>query len=353
MRDKVKYPKNLHMRFEEKHKQKVLEAIKNLPEENRRKGSKILIKRWGYSTFAALVLFLLLIGSTHVSLAMAKVTAKIPYFSYFIKQKEYTDALHGVIFEVITENKYDFSNLNVSVPDREIKIWLIGSYEDVRSIKAEVIETINSELVAQNFGKYDIEVKRGKVRQPDAMESTPEVEEYVRKTFELEKKVIDMLAKNNYHPAFPVQVRINSKENFIYIALPKTEKRIAELKEKLNLLTKDYGEFRYKITSIDMAAREQELRWVQNGIIDIIFEGLSENKAFKIEGLSYSFHPLPLQIGVRISLKSTDPEAIEIAETIENEIAEFIRTHEMTENVRNDPYEVTIYGKDEKKINKK
>jgi hypothetical protein len=353
MRDKVTYPKNLHIRFEDKHKQKVLEAIKNLPEENRSKGSKIIIKRWGYSTFAAIVLFLLLIGSTHVSLAMAKVTAKIPYFSYFIKQKEYKDALNGVIFEVITQNKYDFSNLNVSVPDREIKIWLVGSRDEVRSMKTEVIETINNELVAQNFGKYEIEVKRGKVRQSDAMESTPEIEEYIRKSFELEEKLIDMLEKNNYHPAFPVQVRINSKENFIYVALPKTEKRVAELKEQLNLLTKDYGKFKYKITSIDMAAREQELRWVQNGIIDIIFDGLGENKAFKIEGLSYSFHPLPLQIGVRIALKSTDPEAIEIAETIENEISEFIRTHEMTEDVRNDPYEVTIYGKDEKKINKK
>ncbi|KGM44791.1 DUF4030 domain-containing protein [Neobacillus niacini] len=349
MRDKLEYPKSLHMRFEDRHKQKVLESIKNLPVENRSKGSKIILKRWGYSTFAAIVIFLMLIGSTHVSLAMAKVTAKIPYFSYFIKQKEYREAIHGVIFKVINENNYEFSNLDVSVPDREIKIWLLGPNEDVRSMKAEVIETINSELVAQNFGKYDIEVKKGKVRKP--MESTPEIDEYIRQSFELEEKLIDMLEKNNYHPAFPVQVRINSKEKFIYVALPKTEKRVAELKEQLNLLTKDYGKFKYKITSIDMAAREQELRWVQNGIIDIIFDGLLENKAFKIEGLSYSFHPLPLQIGVRIALKSTDPEAKEIAETIEKDIAEFIQTHEMTANVRNDPYEVTVYGKDEKKIN--
>ncbi|MEH7009778.1 DUF4030 domain-containing protein [Neobacillus niacini] len=351
MEDKLKYPKNSHLRFEEKHKQKVLEAIKNLPDKNHSKGSKIVIKRWGYSTFAAAVLFLLLIGSTHVSLGMAKVTAKIPYFSLFIEQEKYTSALNGVIFDVINENKYDFSDLNVSVPDREIKIWLLGSKEEVRSMKTEVIQNINSELVEQNFGKYDIEVKRGKLPKP--METTPEVNEYMKKKFDLEKKVLDLLEKNNYQPAFPVEVRINSKENFIYIALPKTEKRVAELKEQLKLITKEYGEFRYKITSIDMAAREQELRWVQNGIIDIIFDGLSENKAFKITGLSYSFHPLPLQIEVRISLKSKDPEAKEIAENIENEITEFIQTHEMTAEVRNDPYELTIYGKDEKKINKK
>jgi hypothetical protein len=350
MEDKLKYPKNSHLRFEDKHKKYVLDAVKNLPEENRRKGSKIVIKRWGYSTFAAVVLFFLLIGSTHVSLGMAKVTSQIPYFSLFIKQEEYTRALQGAIFEVINENKYDISDYNASVKDREIKIWLLGTRAEVKSKKDEVIQNINSKLVEQNFGKFDIEVKQGKLRDP--METTPEVEEYIKNKFELEEKVLAMLEKNNYKPAFPVEVRINSKENFIYIALPKTEKRVAELKEKLNLITKEYGKFKYKITSIDMAAREQELRWVQNGIIDIIFGGLSDNEAFKITGLSYSFHPLPLQIEVRISLKSKDPEAREIAKTIENAITEFIQTHEKTAEVRDDPYEVTIYGKDEKIINK-
>jgi hypothetical protein len=140
-------------------------------------------------------------------------------------------------------------------------------------------------------------------------------------------------------------------EDFIYIALPKTEKRVDELKEQLKLLTKEYGEFRYRITSIDMAAREQELRWGKSGVLNVLFSGLDENKAFKVTGLSYSFHPLPLQIKVKISLKSTDPEAKKLAEEIENEITDFIQTHEMATEVRNDPYELIILGKDKKKIN--
>jgi hypothetical protein len=127
---------------------------------------------------------------------------------------------------------------------------------------------------------------------------------------------------------------------------------VPELKEQLKLLTRDYGEFRYRKTSINMAAREQELRWGKNDIISILFGGLQENKAFKVTGLSYSFHPLPLQIEVKISLKSTDPEAKQIAEEIENEITDFIQTHEKAAEVRNDPYELSIVGKDKKKINK-
>ncbi len=282
---------------------------------------------------------------------MAKVAAKIPYFSLFIKQEQYKMALYDVIGDVINENKYDVNRLDVSVRDREIQIELLGSKEEVKSVKDKLIQKINRELVAQNFGRYDIEVKRGELRH-STVQPTPEENEYIRKSMELEGKVLDLLEKDNYQPAFPIEVRINSMENFMYIALPNTEKRVQELKEKLKVLTKEYGEFKYRITSIDMAAREQELRWGKHEIISILFGGLMENKAFKVTGLSYSFHPLPLQIKVNISLKSTEPEAKQLAEEIENEITEFIQTHEKTTEVRNDPYELTIYGKDKKIINK-
>jgi hypothetical protein len=350
MEDKLKYPENSHIRFDDNHKKKVLKAINNHSDENRSKRSKSVIKRWGYSTLAAAVLFLLLIGSTHVSLGMAKVAAKIPYFSLFIKQTEYKYALYDVIGDVMNENKYEFNTMDVSIPEREIQIEVLGTKEEVQAMKNDVVQRLNHELAAQNFGKYAIEVKRGELRK--TKEPTPEEDEYMRKSMELETKVLDLLEKNNFHPAFPVEVRINSRENFMYIALPNTEKRVDELKEQLKLLTKEYGEFKYRITSIDMAAREQEVRWEKSGILSILFGGLSENKAFKVTGLSYSFHPLPLQIKVKISLKSTDPEAEQLAEEIENEITDFIQTHEKAAEVRNDTYELTILGKDKKKINK-
>jgi hypothetical protein len=80
--------------------------------------------------------------------------------------------------------------------------------------------------------------------------------------------------------------------------------------------------------------------------------GLMENKDFKVTGFSYSFHPLPLQIKIKTSLDSGHPDAEKLAEEIENEITEFIQTHEKTAEVRNDPYELKIYGKDKKIMNK-
>ena len=319
----------------------MLEAVKNRPDKNR---SNMVMKRWGYSSIAAVAVFLLFIGSSYFSLGMAKVAAKIPYFSLFIKQEEYYFALRDVIDDVMNENKYEISDLDVSVPNRKISVSLLGSKTEVKSMEKEVEQKLNNELVVQNFGKYDIEIKKGTL--PELVtETTAEEEEYFRKSMELEKKVLALLEKNNYTPAFPIEVRMNNMENFMYIALPNTETRVPELKEQLKVLTKEYGEFRYKITSIDMAAREQELRWGKKWSIHILVGGLMENKDFKVTGISYSFHPLPLQIKVKTSVKSTNPEAKKLAEDIENEITEFIQTHEKTAEVRNDPYELLIIVK--------
>ncbi|WP_404323429.1 hypothetical protein [Cytobacillus firmus] len=40
-----------------------------------------------------------------------------------------------------------------------------------------------------------------------------------------------------------------------------------------------------------------------------------------------------------------------LAERIEEEIKSFLQTHEKAEDIRNDPYELTILSKDKKKIN--
>jgi hypothetical protein len=353
MENKLKYPREHpelnQIKFDEKHKQHVLNSIKGIPVDNKKKKNRAAFKKLGYSSLGAAILFVLIIGSTYFSLDMAKVAAKIPYFSVFIAQEEYKFALHDVVSDVINENEYKISDLKASIPDKKITIWLVGSKKEINNMKDDVVKNLNGELVANNFGKYEIEIKKGKERQSEPI--SKEDEQYIQKSQELEKKVIDLLEKNNYKPAFPVEVRINKMENFIYIALPKTEKRVPELKEQLKSLTKDYGEFRYRITSIDMAARDQELRWEKNGIIHILVGGLMENKSFKVTGFSYSFHPLPLQIKIKTSVNTSDPDAEKLAAEIEKEITEFIQTHEKTAEVRNDPYELIIYSKDKKKIN--
>ncbi len=355
MRNKWNYPSHhsdlTQLRFKEKQMDYVLKTVQAAPShDNTHPKKKIVLKRFGYFTTAAAALCMLIIGSTHFSLDMAKAAAKIPYFSLFIKQEEYKYALYDSIQDVINDHQYQVVDLDVSIPKKKITVSLLGSKEEVKAIKAEMIAHINEELVTQNFGKYKILVKKGKRPDPGPT-LTQEEENYIADSVELEKKIVTLLAQHNYTPAFPVEARVNSMENFIYIALPNTEnkQRVTELKELLHTVTKDYGEFRMRITSIDMKAREQELRW-GNNIIGILAQGLMSNKSFQVTGFSYSFHPYPLQMKVKTSVQSTDPKAKELAEEILNEMKVFIQTHELTKDVRNDEYKVIIYGKDKEII---
>lgn len=345
------HPELNQLQFEEKQKQKVLEAIKQREtgDLQQKKTGKNKIALTG---IAAAALFLIFIGAAYFSPTMAKVAAKIPYFSLFIKQEEYRFALMDVVSAELQNKEYDLRNIEVSVPKRELKLLFGGTKKEVKDLKEELIPKINASLKENNFGSYKIEIIRDKTVYNPVPVDSPEVQQFMKDSQELEKKIIEQLEKNNYEMAFPAQARINEVEKYIYVAIPKTETRITELETLLRATAKPYGEdFKLDIRKIDMAAREQEKRWEEAGIIHILVGGLMENEEFNVTGFSYSFHPLPLQIKVKTSVKSTDSSAKELAEKIEQEIDTFIKTDVITKNVRNDPYELIILGKDKKQIN--
>ncbi|MFE8700624.1 DUF4030 domain-containing protein [Cytobacillus sp. FJAT-54145] len=355
MKDKLKYPEKINsLHFKEKNKENVLNAVRN--EVSEQKGIKthsfFRRKKIAYSSIAAIALFALFIGASYFSPAMAKVTAKIPYFSLFIKQEEYKYAVDVVITNVINDHKYKVRDLETSVNKREITLEIVGTKREIKQLEDEVIHNINEALVANNFGKFNIAVKKydGPVQVP--YEYTEEDKKNIKDTEELQSKLSKLLEKENYVMAFPMEVRINSIENYIFVAIPKTEKRIDELEELLLTTSKEYGDdFKLDIRRIDMEARAQEERWDKTGVIHIISSGLMQNESFKVTGFSYSFHPLPLQIKIKTSVKASDPEAKELVERIEEEIHEFIQNDEKNKDIRNDPYEVKIYSKDKKRIN--
>jgi hypothetical protein len=357
MREKWEYPKDHndlnHLRFEQKHKQKVLQNVSTLGDTKENSKFNLKMKPVILTGVSTVALVFFLIGSTYVSPAMAKVVANLPYFSQFMKKEEYKLELNDTVYSVIRENQYKLRDLEISIPKKKVVVTIIGTKEEVNSMKEDVITNIQSAIQEGELGEYSVLVKSGKDFPKDSYKSSPEEEEQIRQSEKLQKKIIELLKQHNYVTAFPIEARINKVENFLYVAVPNTEskERMELLKELLRDATKEYGEFKMRITRIDMAAREQELRWEKNGIVHIIGSGLMENKEFKVKGYSYSFHPLPLQLIIKTSVLATDPEASKVVERIEKEITEFIQTDEKTKDIRNDPYELTILSKDKKKIN--
>ncbi|MEO2076861.1 MAG: DUF4030 domain-containing protein [Bacillus sp. (in: firmicutes)] len=352
MKNNVKYPKSVfdELQFKDEHKRNVLNRIKSQAGQNSVVTKKRTSRKVIFSTVSAAAVLVILIGSANLSLGAAKVAAKIPYFHYFIQQEEYKYAVAELIGDVANDKGYQLGSFDLSIPDKEVKLGLRYSKKDYESIKGHVEKNINKALIANNFGSFDIITKRERVIVPE--KEDPKVEKYTKDSQALEQQIIAYLKENHYEMPFPVQARINQFERFVYVAIPKTETRTDELKAFLDNTTALYGgKFKYRISKIDMKAREQELRWEKNNIISILVGGLMTNKEFKVSGFSYSFHPLPLQITIKTSVDSSDEDARSLAKRIEGEINSFIQTDDLTKEVRNDPYEITILSKDKKKIN--
>lgn len=302
-------------------------------------------------TFSS-ILALAVITLFFISPVMAKVSSQMPYLSQYVKQEEQKDKVFDLIVKVSAGKDYKIRGIEGSVLKKEIILWIAGSKESIKNKKDDVKRNINQTLESKGYGTFDIKIKQYRGKKRDiAPKLTAKEEQFMKASQELEKRIIEQLKKHNYVTAFPVQVRINSREKFIYVAVPKTEKRTDELKNLLRSTSKEYGEFKMRLTKIDMKAREQEIRWGKNFIVSTIGNGLMANKDFKVTTYSYSFHPYPLQLEIKTSIKSTNPNAEKLAEKIEKEIEKFIKVDETTKEVRNDPYVLTIYSKDKKKIN--
>ncbi|WP_108671878.1 DUF4030 domain-containing protein [Peribacillus acanthi] len=352
MKDKFQYPKKMNnIRFKDTNQQYVLNSINNLNGHTNKERKNWGIRKIVYSSIAAVAFFTLMIGSTYVSPAMAKVVAQIPYLSSFIKQEEDKYELLKVVSDALVKEGYNLRNITASLQDKQISIMLAGTEEDLSKKKDEVQKTVKEALASHQYGTFSVKVQIDE-RVYTSHEETEEEAKYMRDSESLRKKIQMQLDKNGYVTAFPIEVRINKIENFIYVAVPKTEKRIPELKELLRSTAKEYGDdFKLRVTRIDMKAREQELRWGKNNIVGIIGQGLMENEEFKVKGYSYSFHPYPLQIKIKTTINTSGSEAKEIVERIENEIKTFIQTDELTKEIRSDSYEIIILSKDKKRLN--
>lgn len=356
MKKKFKYPTSdtelSKIQFSDQFKKQVINIVNGEQyEENKHKKWKSKPKKIIYIIAPLAVVFILFIASTYISPTMANVAAKIPYFHWFIQQEDSRDEIIAHVDTVLMEHDLQLGSLYISIPNKEITIWVPLAKSELHKQKKQLTKDIQESLKDNNFGNYEIMLKREDPNNGHYQLSKEDIQNQ-KDSEELQKKIQQYLDTHDYVTAFPINVTINSKMKNIYVSLPKTDNRKAELRKKIEGISKEYGTFNIRITQVDMKAREQEKRWDKNNIMGILARGLMENKKFEVKGYSYSFHPLPLQIKIKLSVHSSDKKAKELATKIEEEIDLFIQTDEITKDVRNDPYQVTILSKDKKVLNK-
>jgi hypothetical protein len=306
-----------------------------------KKSQRGLRKKMLYACSVAVLLFSLLIGSAFVSPAMAKIVSKIPYLGQIFESK---DDIVKVISEELRTKGYKTSGAGVSFPKKEIYIGIKGSEKYFDTVKGDVETIVKDILHSRNYDAYTLKVSRYKERKVEIDEKE---EKEMKEFYIISTAITKELKKQNYNV---LSFSMGHNPKTIILEIPNTETRIDEMKQVINdvLQTNKIDPIPLNIKKIDMEKREQDKRWRE--ILDIVEDDILGKKDYKVRMVGYSIHPEP-EIQAFITLPSSDENAKAFAQQLEKVIDDFLKSEEMKSKVKNDPYHITIYSKDDKVIN--
>ncbi|WLD94298.1 DUF4030 domain-containing protein [Alkalihalobacillus sp. AL-G] len=327
--DKIKIP-------EDKLDQTIEHGLKRGNKSQRGLGKKVL-----YTCSAAVLLFSILIGSAFVSPAMAKIVSKIPYLGQIFESK---DDIVKVISKELRAKGYNTSGAGVSFPEKEIYIGIKGSEKYFDTVKGDVETIVKDILHSRNYDAYTLKVSRYKERK---VEIDKKEEKEMKEFYIISTVITKELKKQNYNV---LTFSMGHNPKTIKLEIPNTETRIDEMKQVINdvLQTNKIDPIPLNIKKIDMKKREQDKRWRE--ILDIVEDDILGKKEYKVRMVGYSIHPEP-EIQAFITLPSSDENAKAFAQQLEKVIDDFLKSEEMKSKVKNDPYHITIFSKDDKIIN--
>lgn len=308
---------------------------------------KRVFRRIGYAAISTLVLIGLFIGSTFISPAMAEVAAKIPYLNKIFQLKP----VHEVIWESLETKGYKIDGLHGGA--KEISIYLRGSEKYYQESKGPVKELVEKIVASRGYDAYSIKVLRAsnlEKKLPQISERDQAIEDaMIQVEKEIKKLKIKYLSYGYYHGY--MHPSPNSKNITVELDIPNTEKREALIKKTVNQIfeARNIQSYSIKINQINLAQREKESQW--DKIFQTIDEGLTAKKEYKVTGYAYSFHPAPLQIIIKTSIKNNDPDAVERAGKIEKTVQEFLHSKEIKTKIEGQPYKIIVISKEKKQIN--
>lgn len=294
----------------------------------------------------AVLLLSLVIGSGFVSPTMANMLAKVPYLSTFFDAKP----IENVIEAHLLEEGYEIAGVQQSpYPDKVMKVAVKGSEQYVDEVKEEIKDKTKELLLDYQYDAFDVKVVKYQPRKPTVMDE--ETKRYAEEAELLMKNVGDAFEEHGFtFNSFGVQH--TQKERLLTMDVPDTETHVEEMKQVAKEVIDSLGfeDFKVKVRLIDMELQERERIWASK-IIPVLHEGLRAKKEFHTKGMAYSFHPLPLQVIVKTTLKSTDDDAKQIAKKIEKTVEEFLASEEIAPLIEGEEYILIVRSSDQKKLN--
>ncbi|MFD6440231.1 DUF4030 domain-containing protein [Peribacillus sp. NPDC060186] len=304
-----------------------------------------LIRKLAYSSIALIILFGLFISSAFVSPAMAKVVSKIPYLGQIFENKNNIVIL---ISEELRAKGYKTTGAGVSFPKKEIEIVIQGSEKYFNDVKGDVDDIAKDILKSKGYDAYTVKVSRYTERDgvPHSEEDKKQIEKQ-EKRIKMDNEILLSLDKASEKYKL-LGIGIDSQK-IVEVEIPDTEKRTDEIEQYVqNIIRKTNDQYTVKLKKVNMKKIEQDGRW--SDILNTVSEDLLGKKDYNVRMVGYSVHPEP-EIQMFITLSRSDENAKAFAQQLEKIIDDFLQSEQMKSRVKNDPYHITIFDKDDKIIN--
>lgn len=305
-------------------------------------------KKAGVATAGVAASFMLFIGSGFVSPTMAKMVAKIPPLSSIFDNHEQN--LSEILTRALKKEGYPVKQVNQHVGAKKegILITLEASEKQVKDMEAGVkkigLSIVQSEeYKGTRIEDYYIKVRKHHEPSEEWKQEQAEIEKESEEVFEIVHAALKPFDYNN---------GFGFMSDSVELEIPSTEKqeKVDEIKkaveDALAAGGKDYVEV--KIRKYNLAKREQYARW-SNAVSGIAHE-FKTYKKYKVSGVGYQSKEGLMRIFITMKMKSTDEGAVEHASNLYSMVEEFIKSDEIWQQVKEDPYKIVVRTKDKKEF---
>ncbi|MGG1397709.1 DUF4030 domain-containing protein [Bacillus salipaludis] len=283
----------------------------------------------------------LFIGSAFVSPTMKALASKIPYLNLIFHSKWVGDE----ILEELKRKGYKVGSTGVGyTPKKTVSVFLDMKDREFKKAKPDVEKIVRHILKSRGYDAYSIRVSKFEPKK-DYVPSEKEKNEMTVLNQEVTKKL------NQLHYKFD-NVQTDPTEHTIFINIGASKDYYNSVKEDVEKVALEmvsanhYKGYKINVTNVTVEVRKADKG---SQITGPLAEGLMSKKEFKVTGVGFKSKPLTFMI--QTSVQSTDPKSKELGKKLDQMIVEFLNSKEISPILKNDPYEIIIKSKDNKKIN--
>ncbi|PLS17367.1 hypothetical protein CVD28_12435 [Bacillus sp. M6-12] len=305
-------------------------------------------KKAAIYAIASAASILLFVGSGFVSPTMAKMVSKIPPLSSLYEKYD-DEQLHETITKALKKEGYPVEQVLEHGGGKEegMYVFLDDTKENVKKMDTGVKKIAYGILKKRTGTKYEDYYVRVRMKVEPSKKIEAENARLEKETEEVFNIINPVLSSFNFQNSYgfgPEGVELD------FSNLEKKE-RVAEIKLAVENALKTAGKdsAKVKIRIFDQVRQDQYNRW--GPAISAIAEELKTYKKYQVSSVGYQSRNGVLRVLIRIKLPASDPKAAELATDLNTMIEEFIKTDEIQQMVKDDPYEIVIDSKDKKKLN--